>query len=117
MNSLSVIAPYKYQGMWVFDDARVGLIQEPFVGGADVIIDALTASIPDAEKGFRMVFSAEAFPGYQHKVEWVRPELSGNIYRSAALGMEGWLCPALLKYFPEAPRAIYLKVEASPSAP
>jgi hypothetical protein len=25
--------------------------------------------------------------------------------------MEGWLCPALLKYFPTAPREIYIKVE------
>jgi hypothetical protein len=29
MNQLNVIAPYKYLGMWVFDDARVGLVQEP----------------------------------------------------------------------------------------
>jgi len=25
--------------------------------------------------------------------------------------MEGWLCPALLKYFPTAPRQIYVQVE------
>ena len=25
--------------------------------------------------------------------------------------MEGWLCPALLKYFPNPPREIYVKVE------
>jgi hypothetical protein len=25
--------------------------------------------------------------------------------------MEGWLCPALFKYFPSAPREIYVKVE------
>ena len=116
MNSLSVIAPYRYQGMWVFDDPRVGLVQEPFVAGADIIIDAMVAGIPDADKGFRMVFAAEEFPGYQHKLEWVRAEMSGNVYRWAGSGMEGWLCPALFKYFTEAPREIYLKVESKPAS-
>ena len=30
MNSLMVIVPYKYEGLWVFDDAAVGLSKEPF---------------------------------------------------------------------------------------
>jgi hypothetical protein len=25
--------------------------------------------------------------------------------------MEGWLCPALFKYFPTAPKTIFVKVE------
>ncbi len=112
MNSLFVIAPYDYEGLWVFDDARFGLEQEPFVGGADTMIDTLTAHIPDAKSGFRIIFSASAFPGYTARLEWVRPELSGNVYRSPELGMEGWLCPALFKYFDAAPKEIYLKVEA-----
>lgn len=112
MNSLFVIAPYDYEGLWVFDDERVGLEQEPFVGGADTMIDALVADIPDAKSGFRIVFSASAFPGYTQRLEWVRPELSGNVYRSPGLDREGWLCPALFKYFEAAPKEIYLKVEA-----
>ncbi len=112
MNSLFVIAPYKYEGMWVFDDARAGLVQEPFVGGADTIIDRLVADLPLAEQGFRMVFSAAPFPGYSLRFDWVRPELSGNVYHAADLGMEGWLCPALFKYFPDAPPELYVKIEA-----
>ncbi|MGI4791392.1 MAG: DUF6717 family protein [Janthinobacterium lividum] len=112
MNSLFVIAPYDYEGLWVFDDARVGLEQEPFVGGTDTMIDAMVAHIPDAKKGFRIISSASEFPGYTQKLDWVRPEKSGNVYRSAELEMEGWLCPALFKYFTEAPAEIYLKVEA-----
>lgn len=112
MNSLFVIAPYKYEGMWVFDDSRTGLVQEPFVGGADTIIDRLTAHLPQADKGFRMVFSAGPFPGHRLKLDWVRSELSGSVYHSPDLGMEGWLCPALLKYFADAPPALYVHVEA-----
>jgi hypothetical protein len=29
--------------------------------------------------------------------------------------MEGWLCPALFKYFPEAPEEIYVSVAAKGS--
>jgi hypothetical protein len=48
--------------MWVFDDARVGLVQEPFVSGADTWIDRVVADIPDAENGFTLIFSSSPFP-------------------------------------------------------
>jgi len=110
MNAINVIVPYQYEGIWVFDDAKVGLVQEPFVGGADTIIDQLVAGIPNADSGFAMVFSAGDFPGAQHRLMWRRPERSGNIYFSEELGMEGWLCPALLKYFEEPPKEIFVQV-------
>ncbi|HEX8833237.1 MAG TPA: DUF6717 family protein [Abditibacteriaceae bacterium] len=111
MNSLFVIAPYKYNGLWVFDDERVGLNKEPFVSGADTMIDLATAEIPDAEDGFRMIFATDPFPGYGFKLEWNRPEFGGNWYACQQLNTEGWLCPALFKYFPTAPREIYVRVE------
>ena len=97
--------------MWVFDDERVGLVQEPFVGGADTIIDLAVQGIPNAENGFRLIFSSQPFPQYGHKLVWRRAEMSGNIYYSEDLEMEGWLCPALLKYFDEPPRELYAKFE------
>jgi hypothetical protein len=42
--------------MWVFDDAAVGLVREPFVGGADTMIEVATAHLPNAERGFVAVF-------------------------------------------------------------
>jgi hypothetical protein len=44
-NALMVITPYKFSGMWVFDDPAVGLAREPFVAGIDTMIDRLVASI------------------------------------------------------------------------
>jgi hypothetical protein len=111
MNSIFVIAPYKWEGMWVFDDPRVGLHREPFVSGADVMMDKLVANLPDAEKGFRLVFAGTPFPGYTAKLEWRREEFGGNWYYSPQFDMEGWLCPALFKYFPEAPAEIFVKAE------
>ena len=52
MNAINIIAPYKHLGMWVFDDPRVGLVQEPFVSGTDTMIDRVVATIPGAENGF-----------------------------------------------------------------
>lgn len=100
--------------MWVFDDERVGLVQEPFVAGADTIIDAWTKDIPNAGKGFRLIFSPVPFPGYQIKLDWRRQEMSGNTYYCERFDMEGWLCPALFKYFAEAPKELYAKAEALP---
>jgi hypothetical protein len=110
VNTINVIAPYKYLGMWVFDDPRVGLVQEPFVAGADTMIDRVVGDIPDAEQGFAMVFSASAFPGYQFRLDWQRTEGGGNWYRAPQLDQEGWLCPALFRYFGEAPKELYVQV-------
>jgi hypothetical protein len=112
MNAINVIAPYKYLGMWVFDDARVGLIQEPFVSGADTMIDRAVRDLPGAEQGFIMLFCATPFPGHTLKLEWRRPDGKGNWYYSPELGIEGWLCPALFKYFDAAPPELYVQVKA-----
>jgi hypothetical protein len=111
VNSLFVIAPYKYEGTWVFDDSQVGLLREPFVAGIDTMIDRLVAEIPDAEGGFRAIFSAAPFPGHTERLDWRREESGGNWYYNERFKMEGWLCPALFKYFPAAPKTIYVQVE------
>jgi hypothetical protein len=97
--------------MWVFDDPGVGLVREPFVAGIDKMIDRLVASIPDEEKGFRLLFSPTPFPGDTVKLEWRREEYGGNWYYAPQLDIEGWLCPALFKYFDKAPRELYGRAE------
>jgi hypothetical protein len=111
MNSILVIHPYKHEGVWVFDDPKVGLIQEPFIAGADVILDRMTESIPGAAGGVTVLFSAAPFPGSQFDFHWRREESGGNWYFSPAFGLEGWLCPALFKYFESAPARIYVQVK------
>ncbi len=110
-NSIFVIKPYKWEGMWVFDDPNVGLVKEPFVGGADTMIDRATAQIPNANQGFLAVFSAGFFPDAQIVLDWDREEGGGNVYRWPEKGMEGWLCPALLKYFEQPPAKLYIHVK------
>ena len=110
-NAIMVIAPYKHAGTWVFDDPATGLKQEPFVSGIPEMIDEAVKDIPDAKKGFRLIFSVQPFPGYTHKLVWRRGDKSGNWYYNEQYDMEGWLCPALFRYYPEAPKEIYLKAE------
>jgi hypothetical protein len=113
MNVLMVIYPYKYRGQWVFDDDQVGLVKEPFVAGADVLIDMALKNkgIKNADKGFRLVFSATKFPGHDVEFTRVREEADGWWYYSVDFEKEGWLCPALFKYFESAPKEIYAKFE------
>jgi hypothetical protein len=111
-NAIHVIAPYWNHGTWVFDDPARGLVAEPFVAGVPEMIDRLVADIPDARRGFRLLFSAGPFPGYQTAFTLARQEFGGNWYRCDDPLMEGWLCPALFKYFEEAPQTIYARAEA-----
>jgi hypothetical protein len=113
-NAIMVLQPYWASGTWVFDDASVGLVREPFVAGIPEIITEMVKQagldLKKARKGFRLLFSAEAFPAC-HQFTWLREEFGGNWYRHGLTGREGWLCPALFKYFSKAPRALYAKAE------
>jgi hypothetical protein len=110
-NQIMVIKPYKWSDMWVFDDAAVGLEREVFVAGADTLIDLAIERlhIPDADKGFILIFSKDPFPGSNMQLGWVRSEGGGNVYQWE--GHEGWLCPALFKYFAKAPPRIYVQMK------
>ena len=112
-NQLNVIVPYMLESAhtWVFDDQRHDLVQEPFVFGADIFLTFLSKDIPNAASGFRLIFSAQPFPGFQKRVTKVEGEMGGSWYQSDDPPMKGWLCPALLQYFDKAPAEIYVKAE------
>ena len=113
-NQILVITPYWLESVatWVFDDESVDLFQEPFISGIPEMIDELVAEIPDARKGFRLLFSAAPFPRFQRKLNRVREECDGWWYKTNDPEAEGWLCPALFRYFDEAPEEIFVKAEA-----
>lgn len=116
-NQILAIAPYWLEeiGTWVFDDPKAGLYQEPFVSGVPEMIDFLVKDIPNARSGFRLLFSASPFLGYQKRLVWRREEFGGNWYASDDPLLEGWLCPALFCYFDTAPAELYVKAEAKSS--
>lgn len=113
MNQINVIKPYLFEGVWVFDDPAKDLDKEALIGGMPEIIQlaCVELNIPNPEKGFVAVFSKDPFPGYMIKLDWVRIDMGGNVYTWAERNLEGWLCPALFKYFDAAPNAIYIQVK------
>ncbi len=110
-NFLFLIVPYRYGETWVFDHSEFDLVREPFVFGVPEMIDALVENIPNATTGFRLLFSAQPFPGYQVKLDWLREEYQGNWYLWQGKGLEGWLCPAMYHFFQEAPTQLYCRAE------
>lgn len=76
------------------------------------MIDVLVKDIPGATNGFRMLFSAQPFPGYQKKLTWLRGDMGGNYYKMEDPRMEGWICPAMFRYYKAAPEFLYVKAEA-----
>ena len=117
MNSIMIIHPYWKHETWCFTDDSVGLKDEPFVAGADKMISMALVQkgiLMEAEKGFDLLFSAVEFPGHDIVLEHMEDNLefsSGNWYKTIInqIGVTGWLCPALFKYFEEAPEKIYAK--------
>jgi len=117
-NSILTIFPYKHHGQWVFDDARVGLDKEALVCGIPEILEKalVDAGIPlrEAEKGCALCFSANPFPDSQVTLARISGDrlneaMAGNWYETQH-GMQGWLCPALFRYFDVAPERLYAKV-------
>jgi hypothetical protein len=75
----------------------------------------MSEHIPNAADGFKIIFSASPFPGYTARFVWTRAEYEGNWYRWPEREMEGWLCPALLKYFESPPKEIFVQASAKSS--
>jgi hypothetical protein len=110
-NSILILHPYKFFDQWVFDDEKTGLVREAFISGIDAMLDKLTEDIEDADRGFQLLFSTNPFPGFQIQLDCNREEYGGNWYWCESLQLEGWLCPALYKYFEVAPKKIYAQVK------
>jgi uncharacterized protein DUF6717 len=136
-NSLMVIKPYQWEGLWVFDDENTGLVKEALVAGTDKILEGLcnfnNIPLESAKKGFRLIFSETPFPGWQLHAKHDKADVGdgdlgsdqvfGNWYEVVDMldhtgksqqyvkGMKGWLCPALFKYFDHTPKNLYAKAE------
>lgn len=108
MNALMQILAYRTVGGWSFDDDAFELVAEPFVAGIPEMIDVLAAQVGATDR-IVLTFSPTPFPGDVIRLDWSGEEFGGNWYRWADRGMLGWLCPALLHYFPTAPDAIYIE--------
>ena len=120
-NAVNFIHVYWKSGTWVFDDPAVGLTEEPFVAGADLIIsEALNfkgqLEMAMHDGGARIIFSSTMFPDHDIHLKNNFDELGHGIYEAthtiSGVVQNGWLCPATLHYFRDYPDNIYAKVTA-----
>ena len=118
---IHTIHPYiTPSGALVFDAPEHGLVEEPFVHGADTIIlrAVEAAGIPDPGAGFELRFS-DKFMAQSYGLHWMKDEtigsLDGNWYYSPDFGLDGWLCPALLCYYQKPPKRLYFNVAPLPA--
>lgn len=111
MNVINIIYPTKIGNTWVFTDKEKELHLEPFIGGTNSVIDKMIGEVLDSpEQPFQLIFSENPFPAWNYKVSYLKAdEFSGNWYEF--MEQPFWLCNALMKYFNQAPKEIYVKVE------
>lgn len=118
MNQINAIRPDRKSGFWAFDDPGVGLRREALVAGMPEILVWLAeqAGVSNPEDGFTLLFSAQQFPGADVLARRIGPDGGdrGNTYeiQTPRGPMQGWLCPALYKYFDNAPEVIYAQAMA-----
>jgi hypothetical protein len=109
-NALYTIRPYRMGAVWAFDDLARGLQAEPLVAGMPQMINHLMQLMGIEGDQVTIVFSDRPFPGALH-LRKTRPEDGGAWYRlEEPFAAEGWLCPAMLRYFPEHPQDVYATI-------
>ena len=119
MNNVNYIYSYVHNGAWVFDDESRELDKEPFVEGADLLLDAMSGRdkseyidrcafyfaetpLPNWDVQLKM-HGHDGYDGTYYKVDF--PEK--NVKNEGPI----WLCPALLKFFDKSPQNIYVKIK------
>jgi hypothetical protein len=122
-NSLITVSPYYLNGLWVFDDPNIGLVKEPFVAGADDLIEFVLDKnnlLEEAKKnGFNFIVSNHEFPGanvglllftkfgYGGTFYEVHENSKYNTFKNKEGNNDVWLCPALNLYYSDSPNKLY----------
>jgi|TARA_B100000959_G_C14794563_1_gene547033 hypothetical protein len=107
-NSIFRVLARLVDGIWVFDDSKFEVKEQPFVFGSDLILEKMVAEVGEEIDRMNILFSGIPFPGSEHCLEFVREETKGFVYRWQDHNLQGWLSPSLRNYFSEPAPAIYL---------
>jgi hypothetical protein len=110
MNSIFRILVRLVDGLWVFDDLKFGVKEQPFVFGSDLILVKMVAGVDEELDRVNILFSSIPFPGSEHCLKFVREETEGFVYLWEDEKLQGWMSPSLRNYFPEPAPKIYLQL-------
>ena len=108
-NSVFRVLVRVVDGLWVFDDSKFGIWEQPFVFGSDLILEKLVAGVDEELDRVNILFSSIPFPGSEHCLKFVREETEGFVYRWEDEKLQGWMSPSLRNYFPDPPPKIFLQ--------
>jgi len=97
---------FRTESGWAYDDPRVPIENEPFVDGAELIIEHLLAN-PHADRAVLRFSDREEYP---HVLEYLEDHAGGATYLLRGTGMKGWLCVHLFDYFDTPPKRISISV-------
>ena len=109
-NSIFRVNARLVDGLWVFDDSKFEIREQPFVFGSDLILEKMLAEGGEELDRVNILFSGIPFPGSVHCLEFVREETQGFVYRWVDHNLQGWMSPSLRNYFPDPPPKIYLQL-------
>ena len=109
-NSIYRVVVRVVDGLWVYDDAKFGVREQPLVFGMDLILERMVEQVEGVGDRLNLVFSSIPFPGSEFSLGFVREETEGFVYRWEEKKLQGWLSPSLRNYFPEPPLEIYLQL-------
>ena len=109
-NSIYRVLVRAVDGLWVYDDAKFGVREQPLVFGMDLILERMVEQVEGVEDRLNLVFSSIPFPGSEFSLVFVREETEGFVYCWEEKKLQGWLSPSLRNYFSEPPPKIYLQL-------
>lgn len=109
-NSIHRVLVRAVDGLWVYDDPSFGVQEQPFVFGANLILEKMVDRVEGIRDRLNLVFSSIPFPGSEFCFVFVREETEGFVYRWEEKNLQGWLSPSLRNYFQEPPPKIYLQL-------
>jgi len=108
VGSMNFLYIYRHLGTWCYDDPRSDIIAEPFVQGADKIIDHALAGegfSPDTEL-VKLYWNTKPRWTIERLSSEIRNGEEWNHYRLLYTDITGWLCPQLLAFFSKAPEKL-----------
>lgn len=106
-NALFTIFPYKKNNQWMFDDESRGILMEPFVAGADTLLEKLSGGRVE----ITAIFSTTEFKGWQVVLDKVDGDENGTDFHCPQYNHDLWLCPALWAYIQPSPEKIYVQIK------
>ena len=108
-NSIYRVLLQMVDGLWVYNDSKFEVRDQPLVFGMDLILEKMVKQVEGGDR-LNLVFSSIPFPGSAFSLGFVREETEGFVYCWEEKQLQGWLSPALRNYFPEPPPKIYLQL-------